>query len=595
MICPYPDCDASTGTGKTAPLIELTEDILLCGECGRVAYRCVEKACSAANRPFTRFCVLCGHDQWDLDGPKNAADLWRQSAEFQRIWRFALAPSEQTGKPSDDSDNQDRPVQPRCVDVQRLDRRRFRPEDERPVWTMGDGVIFLHQGGHSVAAVHGYAEAVKTDVALVLEERALFDAPTNWRLLVNESSIDFRRPYPPIISTDRRNVVFSTPYGVAMLSPTDLEGWSANGSVTPKTILELAKQDTSGGQLIWLAAPPVLITQGETVNDEPLFGFLLARAEMRSAHAQKIQYFWYSTAASEHHEQIQDIPSNALELELQGSPCQIEVLGGRGLLFATDRGLWLWPIPLETPPERWQSIHRIRIWGENAVCRSANADERDRIVLDQHVRNRNFLRWNSLVVLGANQTNLRGQMRIWLSVRAADETEFLERVDLYWEEGAVHSPTCVRPEETRRVIPIGRGMDRAGETSYFLAADRGQLEAAPFSDQRLRSIRDGFANPISSLQSVQLRDPLMLLVRDEHIDSESGRSTGHKIDGGASMPEYYVQLRTLTFSDKFGPTIGPLMLATDPLFWLRSLFCLEIDVDKDDFVIRRYDLHVTEE
>lgn len=569
MNCPYPDCSANQAEEAEDTLIPLWDEVVLCRVCGRIGLRCPDAHCKVVNRPFTRFCVLCGQSQWDMDGQLDAGQLWQRAAEFDRSWRFIES------------------TPPVMRTVHTLSRRIFRPGVERPTWIIGDGVIFLHQGGRGVAAVHAFGDLANRSEAMAIEESELFHPPGEWRLHVSEKLINFQRPYPPLLSKNRMHLVYSTPYGVATMSPGLLEGWcTEKGKHSPRTVLDLGQQDPATGRLSWLAAQPVLLDRTTSGRCDCWLGLLLATATVRNSSVLNLTYAWHVVNASQLAEPLRGVPEDAVPLSMTGDHFQIEFLGSIGLLFATNRGLWLWPVPRTDDPKPWDPQSLIQVWSQPG----ATGHERVEIVLDQQIRERNYLSWRSLVVLGGDEVHQRGSLRIWLRIRGQDERESLQRLDLYWNDGRFGAPNTAMFPDERRVIPVGSGIDRGGEAAYFFAGDAGQLRFAPFSEQTLRNQHEAFANPMSSLQSVQVLDPLVILVRDARIGSAHELA---EFSPDAST-EFAVQLRTLTQLNNFGPEIGPIILVNDPLFWLSSLFCLEVVDKSNEFVIRRYDLPVVD-
>lgn len=240
LRCPFPDCG-----DRQARCTELSDGVYLCEQCGRLSHRCVHTNCRSLCRPFSRFCRQCGRTQSE-ENESPGEVRWSAFLQFDRPWRF----------PNSESI----PDEPQTVlDLQQIEG--YLSPQGLLAFTWIDGMLALHQAGGFAAIVHPFAEKAKHHGHSPLCWSAL--DPYRVR---NSRELNEIRAYPPLVTHDRKFVLFSSPNSCFGVTTSALPGWGVSGQAESFVVLDdrLLAEDE-------LAAPPVSLSlaSGEDVSSAP--------------------------------------------------------------------------------------------------------------------------------------------------------------------------------------------------------------------------------------------------------------------------------------------------------------------------------------
>lgn len=598
--CPFPDCGppaAQTQSSALRMAETRVSGLLHCTVCDRLSVRCIHPGCRFPNRPFARYCVRCGGSQWDIALPQTVADSWRV-AEM-----FPSAPPVPVDRPLDFSATEL---------IATLDPVEFPSRVELVQWTIGAGIILLHQGGGGMAAIHamrnGETDSRPTNRQAsvpfwTVRERDVFTSPNNWPEFA-EGHYHFApmRPFRPEFTEDYRFAVFSAPYGVAVWPMCDLPGWSTGeGRRLPKTILRL------GGQAypeFTVAAPPVVLDRRVSSGlVESELGLVIAKRDRFSSVP---EYYWWTISLNSDKLACPEInettlPDHLQPLPLRGSCVQVERLrsnravGCRGLLFATPEGMWVTQFrrghatrPIDVSPIQLKGVAEAR---PSSV---PGAEPNTRIALNADVESRNRLRWDRMSITNSVAGEFEdAQYTVWYWERRGPSELFMGHFTLVLTVN--NSAIVVEPRrESRAGLPVGM-LNKGGSARYLLlSTGEGSLFEHQLGANALE-IKKSFVFPVGDVTSLALSDSLLITVRRPIVESRplSVDVVGARPARDSEAASYrsdLVSIRSALDADSPAAVITPkpprtsgsdaaekdgLQLEATPVFWLDSLFLCE--------------------
>ena len=479
MKCPYPDCQHDTEpdscelVGRTRcdckqvpPIIPLEAgDVCCCPRCRRLSWTCNQKKCHAQNRLFTRFCRRCGSALYSIQDDSHALGQWRTAAGFSTDWYFRHPTAVSRGrKPSAAMDNTTE-----VLDLTTLDGFDSAAHVLLEM-VFVDGLLALHQGGSTLAVINPFADVGRAESSPVvvwkMAEEEMIKRP-----VLQESPAATLRPYPPVTSGNRRHLLFSTPYAVLALDLWNLPGWATGRKLTNcRPIFQSAGETGTR-----LAAAPVPFG-----GPNDAFGLLLRTTDNR--------YLWKivelspdaaTTVRRDQHGVANDEYLNdAIELKLEGGPCQVTRVEDAVIAFSTPRGHWVWTCAAARDG-KWQELLQTR----------QQEGQYDEFCLDRHIEDRARFQYPRQVITLDRDIAGRPQTLTWYYLLREDNSLESYRVNL--PDRVVNSPR--KSTGYTKAEPLGRrNVDRLPEM-LFRSADRclrlgyGQYELNFIGELHLRT------------------------------------------------------------------------------------------------------------
>jgi hypothetical protein len=598
---PLAALQTSSNTGEIVP------GIRLCPRCSRLSTRCVHAGCEGWNRPGARYCVLCGRSQWDREAAYDVAAIWKRAEAAPADWdqftaqchRLAEGTSHTVDMPSERGviGSQAMAVPQgdgivRVEPVMELDPAQFPRRREKMRFMVAGGVLFLHQGGGGIAAMH----AMKSKGTFAapfwqIRESDCLPVPRGWPGS-RSPEIDpcYARPFSPVVSHDLRFVVFSTPYGVAVWPLADLPGWSTgDGRRLPHAVVKLGEQSLP---LVTLAARPVLIEHRDSSgNVESAMGLVFAR---RRSLNDEPEYLWtiidlsnegLEAGALTAETLTSSSPPVAVPLPLRGSCCQTELLRGvdatdcRGVLFATPVGLWSASIDFarrRTPFVVTEVLGSQRVSTDPpGTVRQNELDRTMQLAMDADVPQRNRFRWDGVFISPTVSEDADdAQFTVWFWEHAGSQERYLASITLIL--GRDFSSRVVEPSrKTRAGLPIGLIVHGGTTAHALLSNDDGGLFFHKPGGFVLDQKKAFFTSP-GSIVGISLFDDLAVAVRRLVDDSGSvmdKRHTGREMDSITvrSVAHWNSPTWPSESSTRPGP-LSRLQLEADPVYWLGHLW-----------------------
>lgn len=517
LRCPFPDCG-----DRQARCPELSEGVYLCEQCGRLSHRCVHTNCRSLCRPFSRFCRQCGRTQSEENESPGEA-RWSAFLQFDRPWRF----------PNSESI----PDEPQTVlDLQQIDGY-LRPQGLL-AFTWIDGMLALHQAGGFAAIVHPFAEKATRNGHSPLCWSALDPYRVRTSRELNEI-----RAYPPVVTHDRKFVLFSSPKSCFGVATSALLGWGVSGQAESFVVLDdrLLTEDE-------LAAPPVSLSlaSGEDASSAPCRIGCLLRSADRAA------YRWRVI-------EIKGTQTKVVcetQLPLVGSPAQILVAHPAVLVFATPKGHWWW---------RWQEAH-----SENPDPPRRSLGERDadpELQLDRQIEEHHIFSWRRQHLRSESGEQFSSQTK---AVVVAYEClggagAGFYKIAISEGRAEYHTPLTSSGKlipvgtEGADLLLIGNTRDKQDAELYRLSLGTNTAEASP-----------GAITPdLLNVNGIQVRSPLMLLVCND------------------SGQRFRVRVLRLDSGPSYDPVeITGLSLWSDPIVCDEFLFTIE-QLDDQIRLLRR--------
>lgn len=499
MRCAYPGCKSEAGDA----IETIAGRVHRCRTCGRLLVACPTDACRRAeilNRPSLPYCRHCGLKTRD------EASAW----EKVRRDSWDRVPNEVTG-----------PIEI-VFNLSKLEGA-ARPE-ARVTFAIVPGALAVHQSGVGLALLNPLQTS---------EDQSLWSArepfPGDGR----------EPPFDPRVLPGGRRVIFSGPRGIAALDLWGCQGLAALGDAW------LASLDLSQHPL---AAPPVPLGPDR-------IGLIRGRPGP--------PFHWgiWDLSRGPDDDGADRKPAE-VELPIEGSLCQAELIDGRLLALTTPVGHWVWGIEdalaCRTGPDRLR-----RTWPPPGP--GPNAE--DRLELDPQVRKpQELLGQSQAFLLRASHgpSGTAAPSFEWF-YRVVNEANRTRRVECYTVGFATLDSTPSRQVRSG-ATPLGPSVAFSGTPEMILLTDNGDLYRVDAADQ----VTFCQAGPGRDPSGIRLFDPLVLgiIANDplpRQIRISSLRHPGHHA------------------------TIANPALRGDPLVWSRWLFTVET-IDGDEVKIARREL-----
>lgn len=492
-----------------------------------------------------------------------------------------------------------------------------------------DGLLAIHRGGGILRLLHPFSDSVSRDQTMPVlwsESEGSLLASAEQRLPQVEYEPQWFRPYPPQMTQDRRFAIFATPYLCTALDLWTLPGWGA--SQKPACRLLLAFDENSPVRLA--AAPIPLTVQSWPFNQtgpahlqgalQPnRIGFLLrhndgsywwcnteiehffgddtctARKELVECISQAIRFRSGKEVAASAASMLgidqQGQPPWCVLLPLEGDAVQVNWFRDQKLVFATDKGHWLWS------PE---DVRAGRVAGSRTAVLGADATGIQRRPAIPSPEKPQGPPAGGAVSGASSAESEDGNSGIWSiphgSSRSLElDNQIVDRKNFSWSKQCLFSSNSGQ----NRNFEIAYTIDKCAMTRNVFTTDRRQTEnsrpveslkscrgllswVAPDSlhnemelllvsgsdgaihhrintqhePLRLENMQIGDINEIAGLQ---FRDPLLVVIR---LDS--------------ARNAYEVQLRTLRHTSDYA-VVGGLSLHADPVAWSNYLFTCEAE------------------
>ncbi|MFV1965611.1 MAG: hypothetical protein ACC628_09335, partial [Pirellulaceae bacterium] len=152
-----------------------------------------------------------------------------------------------------------------------------------------------------------------------------------------------------------------------------------------------------------------------------------------------------------------DILAQAVDLPLEGSPCQVDCVSGQLVAFATPRGHWLWNVP------------DARTGNVDALKRSLSVDGTNTEVrLNQEVLSSKAFRLRRQVLFHDPSND---EYCFWYYLKESGRSTTLERYRIYFDSLSVHDSVPV--DDELEAVPVGGLCDR--DTAEMLFASNNRL------------------------------------------------------------------------------------------------------------------------
>ncbi|MFO0954673.1 MAG: hypothetical protein U0835_26615 [Isosphaeraceae bacterium] len=482
--CPYPRCPSRGALNRAAAVVPVAGDVRLCGACGGLVLACKALTCEkfeTLNRPFARYCRRCG-----VDLAASGADAWDEAA--RSAWAGPLG---EAGPPEDLAD---------------LSARAGKVADRtRVAMSMAQGVLALHE--------------VRRGPGLLALLRPLAPEgadPWVWSAVDPVPAGKDEAPFDPALLPDGRHVVFSRPGRVVVLDLWGCTGISAYEEALPWA-LDLGEAP--------LASPPVAL-------GDATFG-LLRRAAAGSAWE-----VWRPGTGRG------DAPAASVSLALAGQPCQVALVDGRVLTFATPEGHWVWS-KADARAARADRDRLHRTWPQEGTPADA------RVHLDDHAGSAwsfHSPRQGFLVPRPGESPKFGWYYRV------RDEPSGDEWVEQYFVDVSPLGASRTRRVRAGKATPVGatRGVSSVAEMLFR----RGAELTRENNNGAIDPCHVRLPNPLTGLR---LFDPLLAVI------GLSGDDRRHLEIGSLA---HQGQSAHVEFSHG---------IASDPLVWSRWLFTAEFD------------------
>ncbi|MCX7406661.1 MAG: hypothetical protein NTZ32_01095 [Planctomycetales bacterium] len=519
MHCPFPDC-----RDRQAQCDELSDGVYLCGQCGRLASLCIASNCKTLNRPFARFCRHCRAAQSTDSQQSPGHQRWSAFAEFDRPWHF------QSAQVSDSE----------VCSV--IDFHHQIPGYRRPQrllsHTWFDGLLAIHQAGAYAAIVHPFADRAQQEGHSAL----CWSTSDHVGGSPGQVTSDLRA-FPPVVTPDRRFLLFSSPRAVFGVEVASLPGWGVMGNTHEFTVL--TEDDLAGFEL---AAAPVALSPVQTAKDQtgPCLVGLLLRSVCEAT------YRWRVVDLQKTDTVVR--PLHECSLPLLNSQAQILSAAPQAIVFATKAGHWWWT---------WQDAQNGSAENLRRSWQPRLPD--DELALDKHIVELNLFTWQRQHLVAAfGQHSLShgaGVMELCYARSGRSGTAPAEFYKVNIADSHADHPTEL--STTGRLIPIGTD----GADLLFLgntAADRtAELWRRDLGVNRASSLPGVIAQQITDVIGVQIRAPLMLLVCNDDQSTPVQR-------------RYRVRVLRLDSSPNYETVEIPgLCLMADPIVCAEYLFTIE--------------------
>ena len=293
MKCPYFQCNEETSR-------RFSGAVHRCESCWRLSIRCEKPKCNTLNRPLERFCRRCGDNMLE--------DNWEATAQQQWEWARLFGPE----CPRWSKSEAGRELATR--DVGNLSNLSFYRRPESLIaFDFFEGVLVIHQPGAYVGFLHPFLEDSDIELAKIWVEAEKLRSP------------DETRAFPPKLMSDRRHVLFSTPYAVFGVDIWSLPDWGSDGEeVVYKTLV-----DTNAPEQPKIVSEPIILPNQQ-------FGLLTRDA--------KKNYGWsvFDLAPMRSREPFDT--TTAAPLPITGDMCAVEAIEGRAIVFSSPMGHWVWKL-----------------------------------------------------------------------------------------------------------------------------------------------------------------------------------------------------------------------------------------------------------
>ena len=499
--------------------------------------------CRALSRPFAKFCRHCRSPQPDETQPTSDRSRWSAFAEFDRPQHFQA-----TGV---------RDAETRRV----VEFNHQVPGCRRPnrllshLWF--EGLLAVHQADGFAAIVHPFADLAEPSghTAICWSKPDNIDGASN-----HDSDL---RAYSPILTLDRRYLLFSSPRRAFGIEVSSLPGWGISGNASD---FRMTEDLASAG--LELAAAPVPLSSARA-NGAPsnscLVGLLLRTLETST-------YTWrvvnlgngLSGNASGRDASARMQTVRECQLPIQGSPAQILSATSLAIVFATPSGHWWWP---------WTDAQLASAAGLRRSWTPSTAD--DELLLDCHVEKPGAFDWRRqhLVSIQPSRATVPGigSVELCYSRKGRARSAPAEFYKITPSRSASDHPTPL--PASGKLIPIGSD----GADLLFLGNTEdkrdAQLWRRPYGENRASSLPGIVAQQITDVIGVQVRAPLMVLVCND--------------DAAMPLPCFRIRVLRLDSSPNFEPVEIPrLSLIADPIVCAEYLFTIE-QLDGGLHLIRR--------
>lgn len=400
-------------------------------------------------------------------------------------------------------------------------------------------MLALHQAGGFAAIVHPFAEKAKQNGHSPLCWSALDPHRVRTSRELNEI-----RAYPPVVTLDRKFVLFSSPKSCFGVSTSTLPGWGVSGQPESFILLDdrlLAEHE--------LAAAPVSLSFASGKDASPVscrVGCLLRSADRAS-------YQWRVIEIQGSHTRV----VCEARLPLIGSPAQILAAHPALLVFATPKGHWWW---------KWGEAN-----SENPDPPRRSLGEHDadpELQLDRQIEEHHIFSWRRQHLRSESGEQFSSQTKAVVVGYECQGNAGAGFYKIAISEGRAeyHTPLT----SSGKLIPvgtdgadlllIGNTRDKQDAELYRLSLGTNTAEASP-----------GAVTPdLLNVNGIQVRSPLMLLVCND---------TGQR---------FRVRVLRLDSGPSYDPVeITGLSLWSDPIVCAEFLFTVEQQDDQIRLVRRR--------
>ncbi|CAN5657686.1 hypothetical protein BH23PLA1_BH23PLA1_13940 [soil metagenome] len=442
------------------------------------------------NRPFVRYCRRCCRDSTPEPSWNEASEAWERSRRVGWDQPLDLA-----------------------REPQRLRELGTRSGQEaqlaRPVLAIVQGVLALHE-----------CRADGDHLALLRPLASGEVSPEIWEFSAPLVSRAKEVPFDPMLLPGGRFLVFSRPGRLILLDLWGCSGLSAYEEVAPR-IVELTDRP--------LASPPRSLGGG-------VLGLISREVEV---------YRWRCLDVSADRSLGE---AEAVELPLEGAPCQMELVDDRVLALATPLGHWVWR-KQDAVSGHVEAIQRTWPGADN------RADLE--VELDEHRENPRAFRLPRQS-FSVSRPGESARFNWVYRVRTASEARvWVEQYSVHFETLEAILPR--RMDALHQAIPIG--------PTHYLVPPAAEMLYRRGQELRREEVTCQQFLPMS-LAGIQLLDPLLLVIGVEQGD---GR---------------YLQLHSLLHSSS-QLRVDLQGIVTDPLIWSRWLFTIEGDGGEGLVLLRR--------